>query len=174
MNKFKLLLYCSLFLGKVSDAQQDTTNGKLILTDTLELIRFYENKGMKVDSCVNQPLYFEVYRWLNTPYKYGGETAKGLDCSGFSNKIYEAVYNKTLEGGSRDIFQKVKPTKIKLAEEGDLLFFKIWKGQISHVGVYLQNGKFAHATTQSGVIISDLEEPYYKKYFYKAGKLRED
>ncbi len=116
-------------------------------------------------------LYFEIYKWLDTPYCYGGETGKGIDCSGFSNKIYQEVYGKTLEGGSRDIFTKVKPISIKLVEEGDLLFFKIWKGQISHVGVYLQGRKFAHATTQAGVIISDLDEAYYKKYFYKAGHL---
>ena len=73
-----------------------------------------------------------------------------------------------------DIFTKVKPEKIKLVEEGDLLFFKIRKGQISHVGIYLQNGKFAHATTQAGVIISDLSEPYYKKYFFKAACLALD
>jgi lipoprotein Spr len=134
-------------------------------------MKYFEAVGLKVDSCVNRNLYFEIYKWRYTPYRYGGETGKGIDCSGFSNKIYQAIYNITLEGGSRDIYTHVKPIKIKLAEEGDLLFFKIWKGQISHVGIYLQNGKFAHATTQAGVIISDLEEPYYKKYFYKAGRM---
>ena len=51
--------------------------------------------------------------------------------------------------------------------EGDILFFKIKKGQISHVGVYLGNNTFAHASVHSGVIISDLDEDYYKKYFFK-------
>ncbi len=154
-------------------AQTDSSATKSPGVDTLAVLNFFEAKGLKVDSCVNQQLYFEVYKWINTPYRYGGETGKGIDCSGFSNKIYQAVYNQTLEGGSRDIFQHVKPLKMKLAEEGDLLFFKIWKGQISHVGIYLQDGKFAHATTQAGVIISDLSEAYYKKYFFKAGHLKE-
>lgn len=154
-----------------SSAQVDSVKSKSAGLDTLAALKFYESKGLKVDSCVNQNLYFEIYKWLDTPYRFGGETGKGIDCSGFSNKIYQAVYGKTLEGGSRDIFTKVKPINIKLAEEGDLLFFKIWKGQISHVGIYLQGRKFAHATTQAGVIISDLDEAYYKKYFFKAGRL---
>ncbi len=155
-----------------SSAQMDTVSVKLPGLDTLEALKFFESKGLKIDSCVNQKLYFEIFKWLNTPYCYGGETGKGIDCSGFSNKIYQTVYGKTLEGGSRDIFTKVKPINMKVAEECDFLFFKIWKGQISHVGIYLQGRKFAHATTQAGVIISDLDEAYYKKYFFKAGRLK--
>ncbi len=140
--------------------------------DSLEVVQYFESKGLVIDSCTNHNLYLEVYKWLGTPYRFGGESANGLDCSGFSNKIYEATFNKTLLGGSRDIFKTVIPVDIEHAVEGDLLFFKISRGQISHVGVYLGNGKFAHATTRAGVIISDLSEPYYQRSFYKAGKLQ--
>ena len=58
-------------------------------------------------------------------------------------------------------------------EEGDLLFFKIDGDKISHIGVYLQNNKFVHATTKKGVMIDDLDEAYYKKYYYKAGRLKQ-
>lgn len=166
------IIICSCFILLCIfgvSAQTDSLKFKIPALDTLAALKYFESKGLKVDSCVNMNLYFEIYKWLNTPYCYAGETAKGIDCSGFSNKIYQSVYGKTLEGGSRDIFTKVKPISIKLVEEGDLLFFKIWKGQISHVGVYLQGRKFAHATRQAGVIISDLDEAYYKKYFFKAG-----
>ncbi len=171
MKKWILSIGLILLCVVTSTAQIDTVRVKPPGMDTLAAMKYFESKGLKVDSCVNQNLYFEIYKWLNTPYCYSGETAKGIDCSGFSNKIYQTVYGKTLDGGSRDIFTKVKPINIKLAQEGDLLFFKIWKGQISHVGIYLQGRKFAHATTQAGVIISDLDEAYYKKYFYKAGRL---
>lgn len=168
ISSIGLLLLCIVS----SNAQVDSVKAKSIGIDTIAVLKFYESKGLKVDSCVNQNLYFEIFKWLNTPYCYAGETAKGIDCSGFCNKIYQTVYGKTLEGGSRDIYTKVKPINIKLAQEGDLLFFKIWKGQISHVGIYLQGRKFAHATTQAGVIISDLDEAYYKKYFFKSGRLQ--
>jgi len=171
-NIFLIFLFF-LFCAEISTAQTDSVKVKTGAVDTSAVLKYFETKGLKVDSCVNQKLYFEIYKWINTPYCYGGETAKGIDCSGFSNKIYQAVYDRTLEGGSRDIFKQVKPVKQKSAQEGDLLFFKIRKGQISHVGIYLQDGKFAHATTQAGVIISDLSEAYYKKYFFKAGRLKE-
>ena len=57
-------------------------------------------------------------------------------------------------------------------KQGDLLFFKTNGNSISHVGVYLKNNKFVHASTSKGVMINDLEETYYKKYFYSAGRLK--
>lgn len=171
MKKISCCIGLVLIINTIVSAQNPPA-AKTQATDSLAAVNYFTFKGINVDSCVNKLLYFEIYKWLDTPYRYGGETGKGIDCSGFSDKIYRAVYGITLEGGSRDIFQHAKPVKIKLAEEGDLLFFKIRKGQISHVGIYLQNGKFAHATTQAGVIISDLSEPYYKKYFFKAGKFK--
>jgi lipoprotein Spr len=65
----------------------------------------------------------------------------------------------------------VKPIKKSALKEGDLVFFKIKQKRISHVGVYVGNNKFAHASVQNGVIISDLDEPYYKMYFYKGGRV---
>lgn len=171
MQKFFTILFFHVFFISAI-RPQSAKEDKPDSIDTLAAIIFFETKGITVDSCSNQSLYFEIYKWLKTPYLYGGETAKGLDCSGFCNKIYQSVFGKTLEGGSRDIWTTVKPINKKLIEEGDLLFFKIRKEQISHVGIYLQKGKFAHATTQAGVIISGLDEDYYKKYFFKAGKVK--
>jgi len=54
--------------------------------------------------------------------------------------------------------------------EGDLVFFKIKKKRISHIGIYLGNNKFAHASVKNGVIISDMDEPYYQKRFYSGGR----
>ena len=66
---------------------------------------------------------------------------------------------------------KVVKGGIEDAAEGDLLFFKIKKKRVSHIAIYLQHGKFAHASTQAGVIISDITEPYYKRHFYKVGRV---
>lgn len=159
----------SLLLASALQAQ--SLKDVVPANDSLAIVDFFSQYGLSVDSCANYKLYSEVHTWLGTPYKYGGKNTDGIDCSGFSNRIYTAVYNKELAGGSRDIYKTVKPVKRKHLEEGDLLFFKIKKGQISHVGVYLGEGKFAHATTRAGVIISDLAEDYYQKYFYKAGRI---
>jgi lipoprotein Spr len=68
----------------------------------------------------------------------------------------------------------VKPLKKSQLREGDLVFFKIRKRRVSHVGVYLSHNRFIHASVHDGVVISDLDEPYYKKYFFKGGKVKEN
>ena len=110
------------------------------------------------DSAETPYLYYKVYDWLGTLYKYAGETKKGIDCSGFVTRMYEEAYCISLSGGSRDIFTTVKPVDRCDLKEGDMVFFKIKKGQISHVGIYLGNNKFAHASVQSGVIISEVAD----------------
>ncbi len=128
-------------------------------------------KGIDISDCSHLPLYLGFYDWLGTPYKYSGTSRKGIDCSGFTKMLMKEAYGHSLTGGSRDIFPLCKPLKKTELNEGDLVFFKIAKGSISHVGVYLQNGYFVHATVHGGVMISHLEEAYYKKYFYSGGRL---
>lgn len=171
MKKSVALLFISFIAQFYCAAESDTTQFISVDVDSAAVFSFYEAQGISIDSCTNKQLYFEVYNWIGTPYCYAGESKKGIDCSGFSSKIYESIFEKNLSGGSRDIYKTTTPVDLESAQEGDLIFFKIRKGQISHVGIYLKDGKFAHATTRSGVIISDLSETYYKKYFYKIGKL---
>jgi lipoprotein Spr len=80
------------------------------------------------------------------------------------------VYGLQIDGGSASIYTKVQHIAREELREGDLVFFNIRKGRISHVGMYLSNDKFVHATVRSGVIISDLKEAYYQRYFAGAGR----
>jgi lipoprotein Spr len=114
-----------------------------------------------------------VYDWAGTKYKYSGQSKKGIDCSGFVSQMYSDAYCVELKGGSRDIWTNVVPVYKECLQEGDMVFFKIKKDQISHVGIFLGNNKFAHASVRSGVIVSDLNEEYYKKRFFKGGRLPE-
>ncbi len=122
---------------------------------------------------MGKSLYKFITEWYGVPYKYGECSKNGVDCSGFVNILYEKVYNRKLERRAQDIFfkqcQKIKLSNIK---EGDLVFFKIESKEISHVGVYLKNSKFVHASTKKGVMISDLNEPYFAKTFYAAGRVK--
>ncbi|MCW3085415.1 MAG: hypothetical protein JWP12_2781 [Bacteroidetes bacterium] len=135
------------------------------------MAEYYTRFNLCPDSAVTPYLYAQVYDWIGTRYKYSGETKKGIDCSGFVSKMYANAYCINLAGGSRDIWTTVTPIEKTDLKEGDLLFFKIKKGQISHIGIYLGNNKFAHASVQTGVTISDLDEEYYKKRFFKGGRL---
>lgn len=132
---------------------------------------YYAGYSLKSDSAVCPYLYYQVYDWIGTRYKYSGESKKGIDCSGFVSEMYKNVYCINLSGGSSDIWTQVIPVEKCDLKEGDILFFKIRKGHISHVGIFLANNKFAHASVKSGVIISDMDEAYYKKYFFKGGRI---
>jgi lipoprotein Spr len=142
--------------------------------DSAKIDSFYQAKSIDLSQAGSIELYNEIFRWYRTCYRYGGNTDHGIDCSHFVNMLYEKIYGKTLGPSAGAILSQCRLLKkgIPAAHEGDILFFKIKKGQISHVGIYLQNNKFAHASVHSGVIISDLSEPYYKKRFYKVGRVK--
>jgi lipoprotein Spr len=112
-----------------------------------------------------------VYDWIGTPYRLGGGTKKGIDCSGFAFQLYNKVFSTLIGNNSRNIFSMVNPISKSELKEGDLVFFKIGSRSITHMGVYMGNNKFAHASTSKGVMISDLDEAYWRKYYYKGGRL---
>lgn len=135
-----------------------------------DLAAYYSRYEIKIDTCSNLELYRRVYHYMGTPYRSRSRKG-GFDCSGFTRTIYKEVYSRALLGGSADIFPKTQVIAKEELMEGDMVFFKIRKGRISHVGVYLGNGKFAHAATKGGVRIDSLEDPYYKRSFFKGGRL---
>lgn len=139
--------------------------------DSIKVDSFFRARNIDLAITDNPQLYYEVYRWYRTCYRYGGQSDKGIDCSGFINMLYEKIYHKKLPRASYAMYPICRPLgKKEVPAEGDLVFFKIHKKRISHVGIYLQHGKFAHASNVVGVTISDLSEAYYKKYFYRAGR----
>lgn len=125
----------------------------------------------------NLHLYSFVDDWIGTRYRFGGTTKKGTDCSGFVYRLYQDVYNTDVgRQSSADLMNKTKRIKKNDLREGDLVFFNINNrrgGRASHVGVYLKDNKFIHASTRRGVIISDLDEPYYEKTYLGAGRVEE-
>jgi lipoprotein Spr len=138
----------------------------------LALLDFYRSKGVALDPVCSQiELYREVYSWLGVRYRYAGLTKKGVDCAGFVRNICNSIYGTNLSGSAGHHFKQCVPIDRSELEEGDLVFFKIRKSYISHVGIYLGNGKFAHAAVHGGVTISSLSEAYYNKYYYLSGRL---
>jgi lipoprotein Spr len=167
LKPFFILLLITSWCGLY--AQSDTVAAQ---TDTSAIAQFFNKYKCELNEQCYLPLYKEIYNLKHIPYRYGGRSEKGLDCSGFTKAVYENAYQIALPGNSsKEFFQNTKNVINKQYQEGDLVFFKIKKGQISHVGIYLGNNKFAHASTQAGIIVSDLSEPYYKKYFYKATRV---
>ena len=113
----------------------------------------------------------EVRMWLGTPYRRGGSSKNGTDCSGFVKNIYKNVYGLDLSHSSRDMYKEVCPVHKQELAEGDLVFFKTRGKRISHVGVYIKDNKFVHSSSRNGVIISSLDEKYYKKRYFAGGRV---
>lgn len=136
------------------------------------MFSFFASKGIDLNNIKSLQLYEEIYQWLNTRYKYGTQSETSTDCSGFVRNIYRRVFGQKVDHSSRSIFSVCSPVNEEAdLQEGDLLFFKIRKGVISHVAIFLQNGKFAHAAVHGGVRIDSLSAPYYRRTFFKGGRL---
>ncbi len=120
----------------------------------------------------NSKLYSFIDSWYGTPYKFGGNDKNGIDCSGFVFKLYEQVYLTKTPRTTSELNDLVKDIKKKDLKEGDLVFFKTDTKKVSHVGVYLMNNKFVHASSKKGIMISDLNEEYFEKSYYKGGRLK--
>ncbi len=119
----------------------------------------------------NTTLYYFIDEWYGTPYRYGGNTRSGIDCSGFTVQLYTKVFKSNLPRTARQQYESSKRVKkVKKLEEGDLVFFNDGRGRISHVGVYLMNNFFVHAGTGTGVIIGNLEDDYWREHFVAGGK----
>jgi cell wall-associated NlpC family hydrolase len=120
----------------------------------------------------NEKLYRFIDSWIGVPYRIGGMDKKGVDCSGFTFLLEKEVFDKDLPRTARTMADKVKRKYEQDLEEGDLVFFDFDGQKFSHVGVYLHNNKFVHASTSKGVIISDLKDTWYYKYFTRAGSVK--
>lgn len=127
----------------------------------------------EVENLPSKTLLDNVDEWYGVRYRTGGNTKSGVDCSGFTVAVYAAVYGFALPRVSRDqyrISRKISTTEL---QEGDLVFFNTNGRGVSHVGVYLGNNKFIHASVSRGVMVSGLFEPYYIKRYIGAGRIEE-
>ncbi|WP_353140385.1 NlpC/P60 family protein [Pseudopedobacter sp.] len=171
------LLISSVLIGKAQNSKTTSSNSvpktETSDPDNLASQFFSQVMGVAISATSNTKMYQFIYDWLGTPYRFGGNTKKGIDCSGFAKTMYDKVFNTTLLRNSRDIFSMTNPLSKDELKVGDLVFFKIKSRSITHVGVYLGDNRFAHASTSKGVVISDLDEPYYSRYFYKGGRIIE-
>ncbi|MCS6905770.1 MAG: C40 family peptidase [Bacteroidia bacterium] len=132
---------------------------------------FKKNYHMELEATDNAELYAFISRWHRVPYRWGGNSMKGIDCSGLVGVIADSLFQIKIPRDAGNIFKVCTPLPKDSLQEGDLVFF-IQGSYIFHVGMYLKNNKFVHASSGLGVIISDLNEPYYKRFFFCGGRLK--
>lgn len=128
--------------------------------------------GVDINMEDNHKLYFESAKWIGTPYKEGGDSALGTDCSGLTFQIFQKVYNIQLPRNTEELKKKCHKISKNKLQEGDLVFFSSnrSKNMVAHVGIYLKKGQFIHASSSNGVIISHLNEKYYAKHWISGGR----
>lgn len=119
----------------------------------------------------SKPLYRFINNWTGVRYKFGGLDKSGIDCSGFALLLQRDIYGKSLPRRSRDQADAIKKKSLANLKEGDLIFFSFGGREVDHVGIYLNNDFFVHASTSRGVIVDDLTLPVYQKAIVKTGTL---
>jgi cell wall-associated NlpC family hydrolase len=117
-------------------------------------------------------LLLDVISYLGVPYRLGGISKEGIDCSGFTALVFSSAASVALPRSTREQFRVGATVRGRL-RFGDLVFFNTTGRRPSHVGIYLENGLFAHASLREGVTLSSLESTYYRKRYIGARRVVE-
>jgi lipoprotein Spr len=128
--------------------------------------------NVDVESLKNLSLLGFIDNWFGTRYHLGGTTKRGIDCSALTGALLLAVYGFNMPRTAREQYDATEHIDKDDLKEGDLVFFNT-HGGVSHVGVYLDNDYFVHASTH-GVKISSLDDHYYSKRFICGGRVTDD
>lgn len=137
--------------------ERNTTNND-IYVESMKFLKSYASD--MTDYCVT---------WVGTPHRMGGTTRDGVDCSGFVCNVYQDVYGIKLPRNSGKMEQEcVLHSNKKQLKEGDLIFFG--KNNVNHVAIFIKDDKFVHTSSSKGVIVSSLEEKYWKENYRSCGR----
>jgi hypothetical protein len=151
------------------DKKVDQQSAKQRLLARGPLLGTYNNltpKGMNRDNFL-----LSLVSFLGTPYLYGGTTKEGMDCSGFTSAVYRSALKEHLPRSTRDQYDIGSEVNANDLEFGDLVFFNTTGTSPSHVGIYIEDDLFAHASISYGVTLSSLESTYYKNRFIGARRI---
>jgi murein DD-endopeptidase / murein LD-carboxypeptidase len=125
------------------------------------------DRSARQDAAVRDALYQQYHQWRGVPYRMGGNSKAGVDCSALVQITYLNAFARQLPRTTDD--QAKVGSKVKRGQErsGDLVFFKtgFWR---KHVGIYLGNNTFMHASASNGVMVSSLTDPYWNKHYWKS------
>jgi len=124
-----------------------------------------------VEKLHNVNLLKVIDEWWGTSYCLGGSTKNCIDCSAFTQLIVQSIYSINLPRTAQEQYNYSKPIGMEDLNEGDLVFFNTGGREVSHVGMYLLNNKFVHAATSGGVMVSDLNDSYWKARYKGAGRV---
>lgn len=165
--------------NSITDVESDTDdippNEKSF--DISTLMNKLKSKDERLTSdqiTLRDKMLMEIIKYLDTPYKYGGNTSNGIDCSAFTQKIYSKTFSITLLRSAHEQYTEGEPIdEIDDLKFGDLVFFNTRRGiKPGHVGIYIGDHLFAHASLSNGVIVSSIDDSYYEKRFMGGRRIK--
>lgn len=113
---------------------------------------------------ISPKLLGAYHEWDGVPYRYGGMSQDGVDCSGLVFRVFDDLYDRRLPRTTQALLTTGQKVSRAALQPADLVFFRTsWKDR--HVGIYLGQGKFMHASTSRGVMISSLLNPYWQQHY---------
>jgi len=161
LRLFLLSLAALFLLSGCSSKKVSTVSAK---TKALTILN--EKNNSWITNAISQ----EYEKWSGVPYKYGGRTLNGIDCSSLIQIIYEDAFGLEIPRTTNN--QALIGHKIdkKSSREGDLVFFKTGS-KIRHSGIIIKKDKFVHSSSKHGVIISSLNNPYWKEKYWQTRRI---
>ncbi|HJP29842.1 MAG TPA: C40 family peptidase [Candidatus Latescibacteria bacterium] len=138
------------------------------------LTRELETRQRALRSGNSSRLMNVIRSYLGVPYKWGGTTRHGMDCSALTRAVYREAYGVELPRTSRQMYGLGKSVAARgQLRAGDLVFFRIDTSGpgVSHVGIYVGDGRFAHASSSRGGVIDPLSNPYFDKRYAGARRV---
>jgi cell wall-associated NlpC family hydrolase len=161
-----VMFFCALVLLVNGCASvQEEPGDTLVLEDGTVFVGDVADRGM-----VQQALLTQFREWRGTPYKLGGNSKAGIDCSAFVQQTLSTHFNVNAPRTTTQQVQMGEAVDRDNLKVGDLLFFRTGY-TTKHVGFYLGGGQFLHASTKVGVTISKLDDLYWRKTFWKVRRV---
>lgn len=136
-----------------------------------ELLATYRDRHVQralvTPARIRKALLSEHARWVGTPYRLGGTTQRGIDCSALMQHVYSEAFQVSLPRTTDQQMQEGRRIARDALKAGDLVFFRS-PGPYNHVGVYVGDGYFLHASTSQGVKLSRLDNVYWNRHYWQS------
>jgi cell wall-associated NlpC family hydrolase len=157
-----------------TEADMDNEPDNLTSVDVSVIEQKYHSKLNTESSVLRERMLMEIIKYMNTPYKFGGNSKDGIDCSAFTQTVFGSCSLQLLRSAKEQYTQGITIISKENLKFGDLVFFDTRKSaRPGHVGIYIGDDLFVHASSKHGVIVTPLSHEYYQKRFMGAKRIEE-
>ena len=155
-----------------SDPDYTPDNVESVDISTFKQKYYSPNEINKTPSTSKEKMLMEIVKYMNTPYKFGGESKSGIDCSAFTQTVYNSCSIHLLRSAREQFTEGIEIDDKNNLKFGDLVFFNTRKTvKPGHVGIYIGDNLFVHASSSNGVIVTPLDSEYYSERFMGARRI---